>query len=178
MQSVPSPAPEPAPVPAGRHAAPVQPAPVEPPAYAAPAPVPAPAPAPRPGSVPHGLPEPAVASGAAFGATAGILHHAGVALDHQTGRTTYQGRFLELSPQEFDLLSTLMATGRRVRSKADLVLALRGQAYVTSHFVNEADKRQVDSHIASLRAKLGDEGDTARVIETVRGVGYRLAEAS
>lgn len=191
VQPVPQPAPpvvaapEPAPAAAGRHAAPAA-VPATPiPLYAAPEPAPVPvvplthaAPAPVPAPAPHGLPEPAVASGADFGTTTGILHHAGVALDNQTGRTTYQGRFLELSPQEFDLLSTLMATGRRVRSKADLVLALRGQAYVTSHFVNEADKRQVDSHIASLKAKLGDDGDTPRVIEIVRGVGYRLAEAS
>ena len=35
----------------------------------------------------------------------------------------------------------------------------RPAAYVTSHFVNEADKRPVDAHVASLRAKLGDDGD-------------------
>ncbi|MDO9498194.1 MAG: helix-turn-helix domain-containing protein, partial [Nocardioides sp.] len=61
-------------------------------------------------------------------------------------------------------------------SKADLVLAMRGQQYVTSYFVNEADKRSVEANITSLRRKLGDDGATPKYIETVRGVGYRLAE--
>ncbi|QIG41802.1 response regulator transcription factor [Nocardioides anomalus] len=165
------PAAEPAPAaPAGpRHVAPVD----EPTGPPPPTPLPVREPAPEPATP---LPEPAVASGAAYvGATTGLLEHAGIKLDAQTGRTTYQGRALDLSPQEFDLLSTLMHTGRRVRSKADLVLALRGQNYITSHFVNEADKRQVDAHIASLRTKLGDDAASPTVIETVRGVGYRLA---
>jgi DNA-binding response OmpR family regulator len=155
----------------------------------APAPGPAPAPAPAPpGEVAQPvappatrspqaapLPEPAVASGTTVGTVTGILKHAGVAVDAQSGRTTYEGRPVELTPAEFDLLTTLLHTGRRVRSKADLVLALRG--HVNSHFVNEADKREVDAHIASLRAKLGDDGSQPKVIETVRGVGYRLALA-
>ena len=62
-----------------------------------------------------------------------------------------------------------------MRSKADLVLALRGNAFVTSHFVNEADKRAVEMHIAALRAKLGDDEASPKFIETVRGVGFRLA---
>ncbi|WP_205473995.1 winged helix-turn-helix domain-containing protein, partial [Nocardioides sp. SYSU D00038] len=102
---------------------------------------------------------------------------AGLVVDAATGRATYQGRGLDLTPQELILLTTLLETGRRVRSKADLVLALRGHGYVTSHFVNEADKRAVDAHVTSLRRKLGDDGPSPRVIETVRGVGYRIAPA-
>ena len=103
--------------------------------------------------------------------------YAGLALDSETGRTTYQGRSLDLTPEEFDLLNTLLHTGRRVRSKADLVLALRG--HVSSHFVNEADKRRVDTLVASLRAKRGTTTKSRpKVIETVRGVGYRLANRS
>jgi DNA-binding response OmpR family regulator len=54
---------------------------------------------------------------------------------------------------------------------------MRGQQYVTSYFVNEADKRSVEVHIANLRRKIGDDTANPRFIETVRGVGYRLAEA-
>ena len=85
---------------------------------------------------------------------------------------------MDLTRTEFDLLASLMSTGRRVRSKADLVLTMRGQQYVTSYFVNEADKRSVEVHIANLRRKLGDDAATPRYVETVRGVGYRLAEAA
>jgi two-component system OmpR family response regulator len=132
--------------------------------------------APRPNPTRPSLPEPSVASGTSVATVTGLLEYADLALDSETGRTTYRGRSLDLIPEEFDLLNTLLHTGRRVRSKADLVLALRG--HVTSHFVNEADKRAVDAHIANLRAKLGDDDAQPRVIETVRGVGYRLAQAS
>jgi two-component system OmpR family response regulator len=100
----------------------------------------------------------------------------GLALNHESRVVTVGGGAVDLNRTEFDLLASLLSTGRRVRSKADLVLTMRGQQYVTSYFVNEADKRSVEVHIANLRRKLGDDGATARFIETVRGVGYRLAE--
>jgi DNA-binding response OmpR family regulator len=80
-----------------------------------------------------------------------------------------------LAPEEFDLLRSLMATGRRVRSKADLVLAARGESYVTSYFVTEHDKRVIDQQVASVRRKLHDEVEPGRWLETVAGVGYRMA---
>ena len=86
------------------------------------------------------------------------------------------GRNVDLTRTEFDLVASLLSTGRRVRSKADLVLTLRGQNYVTTYFVNEADKRAVEVHMANIRRKLGDSSTTPRWIETVRGVGYRMAE--
>ncbi len=99
----------------------------------------------------------------------------GLTMDLATGVTTLHGQRVDLSDAERELLASLLSTGRRVRSKADLVLALRGQPYVTSYFVKEIDKKNVDAHISSLRAKLGDDGATPKFIETVRGVGYRLA---
>ena len=54
-------------------------------------------------------------------------------------------------------------------------LTLRGEGYVTTYYVNDADKRAVEVHIANLRRKIGDSSSTPRWIETVRGVGYRLA---
>ena len=80
-----------------------------------------------------------------------------------------------LTQPETQVLLSLMRTGRRVRSKADLVLAVRGQEFVTSHFVNEADKKAVEGYVASLRSKIGDDESAPRYIETVRGVGFRLA---
>lgn len=81
---------------------------------------------------------------------------------------------LELTRTEFDLLAALMESKRRVRSKADLTLVLRGESYVTSYFVGDADKRAIEAHMTNLRRKLGDNPVTPRYIETVRGVGYRL----
>jgi len=84
------------------------------------------------------------------------------------------GDELDLTRTEFDLLATLLESKRRVRSKADLTLVLRGESYVTSYFVGDADKRAVEAHMTNLRRKLGDSAASPRYIETVRGVGYRL----
>lgn len=105
----------------------------------------------------------------------GTLHYRGLTLNPATRLVTVDGRTVDLTRTEFDLLHALLDSGRRVRSKADLVLALRGQDYVTSYYVNEADKRAVEVHMANLRRKIGDSSATPRWIETVRGVGYRIA---
>jgi len=81
---------------------------------------------------------------------------------------------ISLTRSEFDLLAALMQSGRRVRTKADLALLLRGESYVTSHFVSEADKRGIEVHMGNLRKKIGESSSAPRWIETVRGVGYRL----
>lgn len=99
-------------------------------------------------------------------------------VDPEARKVWVSGAEIDLTRTEFDLLASLLSTGRRVRSKADLVLTMRGQQYVTSYFVNEADKRSVEVHIANLRRKIGDDAGTPKYIETVRGVGYRLAEAA
>jgi two-component system OmpR family response regulator len=165
-----------------------QPAPAPPyqPTHATPGPAaPAFQPAPPPPSVeaPAPVPQQPLAPAAQHGAVTadpgtGWMRFNGLALNHETRVVTVNGSSVDLTRTEFDLLASLMSTGRRVRSKADLVLTMRGQQYVTSYFVNEADKRSVEVHIANLRRKLGDDAATPRYVETVRGVGYRLAEGS
>lgn len=100
--------------------------------------------------------------------------HRDLQLDPDTRIVLVGGHELELTRTEFDLLATLMESKRRVRSKADLTLVLRGESYVTSYFVGEADKRAIEAHMTNLRRKLGDNPANPRYIETVRGVGYRL----
>ncbi|MBC7518768.1 MAG: response regulator transcription factor [Microbacteriaceae bacterium] len=82
---------------------------------------------------------------------------------------------LDLTRTEFDLLSALLQSGGRVRSKSDLTLWLHGESYVTTYFVSDADKRAIEAHMGNLRRKLDDDSTNPRWIETVRGVGYRLA---
>ncbi|MDN5720556.1 MAG: winged helix-turn-helix domain-containing protein [Corynebacterium sp.] len=90
-----------------------------------------------------------------------------------------------LTRTEFELLHTLLLSGRRVRTKTDLVRHLRAEDPTGSAaYVSEADERAVEVHIGNLRRKLG-RGEAAgsaaspgAVIETVRGVGYKLAAAS
>ncbi|WP_244284148.1 response regulator transcription factor [Agromyces badenianii] len=104
----------------------------------------------------------------------GWLEHRGLQLQPEMHLVTVDGDELDITRSEFELLSLLMSSRRRVRSKADLALALRGESYVTSYYVSEADKRAVEVHLANLRRKLGESATQPRWIETVRGVGYRL----
>ena len=99
----------------------------------------------------------------------------GLVLDAAARTVSVDGRWIDLTRSEFDLLAALLESRRRVRSKADLVLMLRGESYVTTYYVTDADKRAVEVHMANLRRKIGDSSTTPRWIETVRGVGYRLA---
>lgn len=151
-------------------AAPAQP-------YAAPTPPPVAAPPAGPAAVPGQPVPPVPPSPGGPSADGSWVRFNGLALNGETRLVTVDGAAVELTRTEFDLLASLLSTGRRVRSKADLVLTMRGQQYVTSYFVNEADKRSVEVHIANLRRKIGDDSTNPRFIETVRGVGYRLAEA-
>ena len=110
------------------------------------------------------------------GTNSEFIRFAALTVELASGRVSFEGRSLELTQVEADLLISLLRSGRRVRSKADLVLVMRGEQFVTSHFVNEADKREVERHVLGLMRKLGDDGPATRYIEVVRGVGYRMAD--
>jgi DNA-binding response OmpR family regulator len=73
-------------------------------------------------------------------------------------------REIQLTATEFDLLRALASGRGKVIAREDLILAARGEE-------STAMDRTVDVHVASLRKKLGKQGE---MIETVRGVGYRM----
>jgi DNA-binding response OmpR family regulator len=87
------------------------------------------------------------------------------------------GQELSLTRTEFDLLHALLEAGRMVRTKADLVRRLRDEPYDVGSYISEADERSVEVHMGNLRKKLGDSAQNPRWLQTVRGVGYRLAPA-
>jgi two-component system OmpR family response regulator len=102
------------------------------------------------------------------------LSHRNLRLDLDSRIVMIDDQEVDLTRTEFDLLAALLESRRRVRSKADLTLVLRGESYVTTYFVGDADKRAVEAHMTNLRRKIGDSPAQPRFIETVRGVGYRL----
>ncbi len=168
-------------------AAPAQPQEQTAPASAAPVPSAAapaaPAPPAQPIVVPSSVgpqsPGSALATAGAAGEVVaytgpGWVAHRDLTVNPEQRVAAIAGQELVLTRTEFDLLATLMESKRRVRSKADLTLVLRGESYVTSYFVGEADKRAIEAHMTNLRRKLGDNPANPRYIETVRGVGYRL----
>ncbi|WP_313816481.1 response regulator transcription factor [Citricoccus sp.] len=85
------------------------------------------------------------------------------------------GREISLTPTEFLLLETLMRSGRVVRSKSELSRIIRGDEPDNGTFVSQADERTIEVHLGNLRRKLQDDPKTPRWVQTVRGVGYRMA---
>jgi DNA-binding response OmpR family regulator len=106
----------------------------------------------------------------------GWLSHNGLRINEEMWLCEVDGAPVELTRSEFDLLLAIMQGARRVISKDALALELRGD-YATTGYVSDSDKRAVEVHMANLRRKLNDPVLAPRFIETVRGVGYRLADA-
>jgi len=100
-------------------------------------------------------------------AVAEKLAAGGVAVDIGTREVWVDGRPVEVTGLELDLLVALVRRAGRVVPRAQL-LAEAGRADAA------VGERTVDVHISRLRKKLGD--DDARRIKTVRGVGYVLAK--
>ena len=106
----------------------------------------------------------------------GWLEHNGLRINEEMWLCDVDGASVELTRSEFDLLLAIMQGARRVISKDSLALELRGD-YATTGYVSDSDRRAVEVHMANLRRKLNDPVGAPRFIETVRGVGYRLADA-
>lgn len=101
--------------------------------------------------------------------TAVVLRAADVLLDRDAHRVTVAERPVELTPSEFDLLSTLMSAPGRVFARSELLEHVQGVAY-------EGYERTIDVHIRNLRCKIEQDSRHPRYIETVYGVGYRFVE--
>jgi two-component system phosphate regulon response regulator PhoB len=89
-----------------------------------------------------------------------------IQLDSDTHRVTVKGEVLDLTATEFKLLRLMMERQGRVQTREHLLLNVW-------NYSTEIETRTVDTHVRRLREKLGDE---AGWIETIRGVGYRIAE--
>src|SRR5699024_6844470 len=85
-----------------------------------------------------------------------------------------EGREIAVTPTEFQLLETLMRSGRVVRSKEELARTLRGEEPDSGTFVSQADERTVEVHVGNLRRKLADAPRAPGWADTVRGVGCRM----
>ncbi|WP_445443189.1 response regulator transcription factor [Clavibacter sp. km1a] len=105
---------------------------------------------------------------------ADVLRHNGLVLDEGTRQVTVDDEPVDLTRTEFDLLASILASGGRVRTKGDLVRDIRSGSYAVASST-EPEERAVEVHLGNLRRKLHDDPRQARWIQTVRGVGYRLA---
>ena len=94
----------------------------------------------------------------------------GLVLDTVRHRVARDGDEVTLTPKEFDLLAFLMAHRGQVFGREQLLASVWG-------FDFAGDSRTVDTHVKTLREKLGENVDRPRWIETLRGVGYRFRES-
>jgi two-component system response regulator RegX3 len=89
-------------------------------------------------------------------------------LDFGSRRVTVDGRPVDLSRKEFDLLSELVRNAGRVVSREDLMARVWDENWFGS-------TKTLDTHVGWLRRKLGDDTAAPRYLHTVRGVGFRFS---
>jgi DNA-binding response OmpR family regulator len=101
------------------------------------------------------------------GETDDVVRRGPLALNPLSYQVRLDGRVLDLTFMEYELLKLLMGFPGRVYTREEILSLVWGYDYF-------GGMRTVDVHVRRVRAKLGQ--DHAWLIETVRGVGYRLAE--
>ena len=95
-----------------------------------------------------------------------VVRMGGLVLDGGTHRVSFNEQNIKLGPTEFKLLNFLMHHAERVHSRSQLLDKVWGDHV----FIEE---RTVDVHVKRLREALGEAGN---MVETVRGVGYRITQ--
>ena len=99
-----------------------------------------------------------------------VLRVGDVELDVPRMRLGVRGRRVEVTPTEFELLATLLREPGRVFTRSQLLDAIHGVAF-------ESYERAIDAHVKNIRKKIEPEAGRPRYLLTVRGVGYRFADA-
>lgn len=99
-----------------------------------------------------------------------VVEAGGVSLDVHRRTVAVQGRPVDLTAKEFDLLALLARHPGRVYSRAQLLDLVWG-------YRHEGSGHTVNSHINRLRVKIEPDLRRPRYVETVRGVGYRFRDA-
>ena len=97
---------------------------------------------------------------------------ADVELDFETYRGKRGSEPLDMSPREYELLRYLIERKGETVSRDKLLEDVWGYGEFTP------STRTVDTHIAKLRAKIGDSGSEPRYILTIHGVGYKFVDPS
>jgi len=95
----------------------------------------------------------------------------GLEIDLKTRELKVDGRDVELTPTEFDLLAYLARHPGQVFTRLQLLREVQGYTY-------DSFARTIDTHVKNLRRKIEDDPKNPRYILTVHGVGYRFARES
>lgn len=97
--------------------------------------------------------------------TAATLSAGGIVIDQSAHSVTIDGRLIDLSYKEFELLVFLMENQGIALSREKILNHVWNYDYY-------GDARTIDTHVKKLRSKLGDKGD---MIKTIWGLGYKLS---
>ena len=92
-----------------------------------------------------------------------------LSLDPGTRTVELDGKKVNVTRKEFDLLAELMAHPGQVVTREDLM----SRVWDVNWF---GSTKTLDVHVRTLRQKLGDDSSDPRFIETIRGVGFRLID--
>lgn len=92
-----------------------------------------------------------------------------IRLCEETHTAYIEGVELDLTTLEFAILTSLMKSRGRVKSREALIEEVSARRF-------DVFDRSIDVHVSSLRKKLGDDAKNPRYIHTIRGVGYSLRE--
>lgn len=98
------------------------------------------------------------------------LHFGPITINFVTYEVTRSGQKVDLTPTEFQILKVLTQNPGRVFSRDELVDRVMGPDFY-------GDVRTVDVHIRHLRTKLEENPSQPKLIETVRGAGYKFSGA-
>jgi DNA-binding response OmpR family regulator len=101
----------------------------------------------------------------------GPIESAGLTIDPNRRRVHVDGDEVQLTPLEFEILLALARDPGVVLSRDQLMDRVWG-------YRDYAGGRVVDSHVARIRRKLGEDGVEPRFVRTVHGVGYAFQEGS
>ncbi len=101
-----------------------------------------------------------------LGTSSKKICHGTIILDPERHEVSVAGIPIDLTATEFKLLQLLLERRGRVQTREHLLVDVW-------NYETEIETRTVDTHVRRLREKLGKEADW---IETIRGVGYRMAE--
>jgi two-component system phosphate regulon response regulator PhoB len=95
-----------------------------------------------------------------------LIEIGGVVIDEEMHQLTVDSEEVQLTATEFKLLKLLMERKGRVQSRENLLMNIW-------QYDTDIETRTVDTHVRRLREKLGPY---AKLIETIRGVGYRALD--
>ncbi len=95
-----------------------------------------------------------------------LLEYGGIVVDKTAHSVTIEGKPVDLSFKEFELLTYFMENKGIALSREKILNHVWNYDYF-------GDARTIDTHVKKLRSKLGDKGD---LIKTIWGVGYKMGD--